>query len=157
MENENQQVSLKEFLNDGCLGGLKPGLSQERVIQTLGPPSTLGGYSRKHRYPSILKYGNVEFHLSRSSPFVCETIYIETSTMETSMSLPACLRIVEWNLSPHAGRAEVEHYLHINEIDFVVTSPSNSDALTFAIPRSGASINLDENDVLWSLSVSRSA
>jgi hypothetical protein len=137
------------------LNGVHLGLTQEQVIQTLGPPEMIGGQSRKRRQPTIFKYGNLETHFNPSPPHVCESIYLEYSVGGMHISLPERFIVEEWSLSEQADRREVEHYLYTNEIEFTMTSPHAGLPSVFTIPCSGVVINFDENGILWSISISR--
>ena len=39
---------------------IRIGMTRGEVIAALGPPDDVGGTSRKHRTPSIFKYGEIE-------------------------------------------------------------------------------------------------
>jgi hypothetical protein len=41
---------------------IRIGMTRDEVIEALGPPDDVGVTSRKHRTPSIFKYGEIELH-----------------------------------------------------------------------------------------------
>src|SRR5581483_3712690 len=54
-------LSLKEFLRTGILGPVQLGMLRAQLLNVLGEPEHIGGTSRKHHQPTILKYGDLEF------------------------------------------------------------------------------------------------
>jgi hypothetical protein len=55
-----EKVNLKDFLRTLKLGRIHLGQSANDVAAILGEPDDVGGASRKHRWPSIWKYGDIE-------------------------------------------------------------------------------------------------
>ena len=53
-------VNLKDFLLTLKLGSIHLGQSANDVVAILGEPDCVGGESRKHRWPPIWKYGDIE-------------------------------------------------------------------------------------------------
>lgn len=148
-------VSLKHFLQSGCIGGLEPGVTRAQVIDALGLPENVGGTSWKHRQPAIFRYGSLEVHFARTSPSVCERIYVEHWIKGSQIQLPEGFVLEEWGLSPSADRDEVEHYLQTNGIQYEVVVQEDGILLAFTISSSGVVIHLDDANLLWSISVSR--
>jgi hypothetical protein len=60
-------VSLMDFAATGAFGIIRLGCSSDALEAALGEPEATGGESRRHRMPSIWKYGDVEFFFSRPS------------------------------------------------------------------------------------------
>ena len=60
-------VSLKDLIETGSFGPVRLGMSRIQVERSLGAPDHVGGTSRKYRKPSILKYGDIEFHFAAST------------------------------------------------------------------------------------------
>lgn len=54
-------VSLHSFLATGNFGNVRSGWTRQQLENELGSPEAHGGESRKHRYPTIWKYGDIEF------------------------------------------------------------------------------------------------
>jgi molybdopterin-guanine dinucleotide biosynthesis protein A len=48
------------------VGNVKIGMSREQVVAVLGPPDDVGGTSRRHRTPSVYKYGDIELFFGHS-------------------------------------------------------------------------------------------
>lgn len=61
----SMRISLEEFLRTGCLGQLQPGLTQQQVMDLLGPPEDVGGNWKGK--PTIWKYGDVEIFFTPKS------------------------------------------------------------------------------------------
>jgi len=59
-------VSLKTLIETGTIGPVSLGMSRPQVQSFLGSPEDVGGASRKHREPSIWKYGDIELHFDHS-------------------------------------------------------------------------------------------
>lgn len=59
------------------LGKVELGMSRADVIQALGPPDHVGATSRKHKSPSILKYGDIELWFEQPQSGVLHTIWDE--------------------------------------------------------------------------------
>jgi hypothetical protein len=55
------QLSLVQFLRTGNLGPIRLGMTAVEVEAVLGKPDATGNTSRKHRWPSVWRYGDVEF------------------------------------------------------------------------------------------------
>jgi hypothetical protein len=55
-----EAVNLKDFLRTLKLGRIHLGQGARDVVAILGEPDCVGGASRKHRWPPIWKYGDIE-------------------------------------------------------------------------------------------------
>lgn len=55
------KISMKEFLQTGNLGGIRPGDQADHLLATLGEPDTITGNSRARE---VWKYGDVGFHFA---------------------------------------------------------------------------------------------
>ena len=55
-----EAVNLKDFLRTLKLGRIHLGQRADDVAAILGEPDCVGGASRKHRWPPIWKYGDIE-------------------------------------------------------------------------------------------------
>jgi hypothetical protein len=55
-------ANLKDFLRTLKLGRVHLGQHAGAVTAILGEPDCVGGASRKHRWPPIWKYGDIELH-----------------------------------------------------------------------------------------------
>src|SRR5689334_22030786 len=55
-----ETVNLKDFLRTLKLGRIHLGQGESDVAGILGEPDCVGGASRKHRWPPIWKYGDIE-------------------------------------------------------------------------------------------------
>jgi len=55
-----ETVNLKDFLLTLILGRIHLGQRADDVVAILGEPECVGGASRKHRWPPIWKYGDIE-------------------------------------------------------------------------------------------------
>jgi hypothetical protein len=55
-----ETVNLKDFLRTLKLGRIHLGQGANDVAAILGDPDCVGGASRKHRWPPIWKYGDIE-------------------------------------------------------------------------------------------------
>lgn len=55
-------VSLLEFVATSSFGPATPGMMPPDLEAIFGPPEATGGQSRRKRWPSIWKYGDVEFY-----------------------------------------------------------------------------------------------
>src|SRR5262245_40920193 len=51
---------IRQFLSNGQLGPIRPGLSATEIRSVLGEPERVGGGSRRHRGPCVWRYGDVE-------------------------------------------------------------------------------------------------
>jgi hypothetical protein len=58
-------VSLQEFFASGAFGPVVPGCTPTELEAVFGPPEATGGQSRRHRQPSIWKYGDIQFFFGR--------------------------------------------------------------------------------------------
>ena len=54
-------VSLRSFIATGHFGSLHADWTRQQLENEFGPPEAHGGGSRKHPYPTIWKYGDIEF------------------------------------------------------------------------------------------------
>jgi hypothetical protein len=61
------RADLRDFINTGVFGPVHLGCSREQLEAAIGRPEATGGVSRKHRRPTIWKYGDVEFFFARPS------------------------------------------------------------------------------------------
>lgn len=52
-------------MDDKVTGKLRIGMTRDKVITELGEPDKMGGTSRKHRLPSVFKYGEIEVHFGQ--------------------------------------------------------------------------------------------
>jgi hypothetical protein len=59
-------VSLREFAVSGAFDRVVPGCTPAELESAFGAPEATGGESRRHRRPSIWKYGDVQFFFGRS-------------------------------------------------------------------------------------------
>ena len=57
-------VDILEFLRTGSFGPVGFGMSRAELKQLLGPADDVGITSRKDRYPTIFKYGDIEFYIN---------------------------------------------------------------------------------------------
>ena len=58
-------VSLQAFAASGTFGPVVPGCTPAELESVFGPPEATGGQSRRHRQPSIWKYGDAQFFFGR--------------------------------------------------------------------------------------------
>jgi hypothetical protein len=59
-------VKLEQFLRTGVFGSITFGMTRQKLRDILGSPDAEGFARRKDRYPSILKYGDIEFYFASS-------------------------------------------------------------------------------------------
>ena len=69
-----------QFLETGSIKPLHFGMSRRELEEILGPPGHKGGTSRKHRTPSIYKYGDLEFFFEQWRHGGLRSLYREDST-----------------------------------------------------------------------------
>ena len=138
-------ISLKQFLETGRLGDLRLWDTVERVRSLLGQPEDAGGVSRKHPWPSIYVYGNVEVFFSRGASPLCRGI--AWGVGRSSFRLRGVDTIEDWGLTPGTRRAAVEGYLERAGLTYDSLQP---EALLL---RSGVFIKFDEDGVLDSVSI----
>jgi hypothetical protein len=58
-------VSLQGFVASGSFGPVVPGCAPTELEAVFGLPEATGGQSRRHREPSIWKYGDIQFFFGR--------------------------------------------------------------------------------------------
>jgi len=59
------------------VGKLRVGMTRKDVVHVLGLPDHIGGTSRKHKIPSVYKYGDIELHFGPSEAGTLEMVYTE--------------------------------------------------------------------------------
>lgn len=141
------RISLEEFLRTGRLGKLRLGLSEGEVLALLGCPEDVGGTSRKYCKPLIYLYGSVEIHFDPKSR-TCVLIYIECPIWK-ELRFPSHWEIMDWQLKPGMKREEIERILVKTDLQFKYDICYNQ----FIILSSGVTIGLDEDNVLFCISV----
>ena len=76
------------FRLTGDICPLRLGMSRDEIKTLLGQPDDTSTPSRKYRTPSILKYGDVEFHFGLGPEGRLQLIYLERDGVpQTSISL----------------------------------------------------------------------
>jgi hypothetical protein len=99
-------VSLKDFLASGVIAQVPFGCDQRHLEASAGAPEATGGVSRKHRRPVIWKYGDVEFHFSRSNGGL-EMVHMDRfSGVGGSPRGWGRLQVDPWIIREGLGRAE---------------------------------------------------
>ena len=143
------QISLKQFLTTGVLGGLRVGDTEAQVRDLLGTPDAEGNTSRKDPRPSLLKYGDVEFNFAHSAERQCTMIFIERQRDAKHFVFPEAWIVDDWDLRPGCGRFTVEAYLIKIGLQY---APSKTATLVreLIILPSHVRVTFDE-DELWSL------
>jgi hypothetical protein len=58
-------VSLQDFVASGTFGPVIPGCTTAELEAIFGPPEATGGQSRRHRRPSIWKYGDIQLFFAQ--------------------------------------------------------------------------------------------
>lgn len=58
-------ISLEAFFATGAFGSLIQGCTPAELEALFGPPEATGGQTRRHRRPSIWKYGDTQFFFRR--------------------------------------------------------------------------------------------
>jgi hypothetical protein len=58
------EVDILDFFRTGSFGAVGFGMSRAGLKQLLGPADDIGVTSRKERYPTIFKYGDIEFYIN---------------------------------------------------------------------------------------------
>lgn len=70
-------VSMREFLRSGQFGPFRLGDSVASLRDAFGEPHDTGGMNDPDRTPSILKYGDIEFHVNADAKHIwlifCDT------------------------------------------------------------------------------------
>lgn len=148
---EIMRPSLLRFLRAGEFDGLVPGVTKEQVVERLGPPETTGGMSRRHREPSIYKYGDMQLFFAVTPPGRCHTIYIEGSSDDSEFHLPLADEKEGWELAPGLSRATVEVYLRANGIEYECTDGPLPGTSVIATVPGKVKLGFDEEGRLWSL------
>ena len=107
-------VSLREFLVTGRFGPIELGTHEDQVASLFGEPDLKGGTSRKHRRPSIWKYGSFEFHFDLKLRLVT---LIHADHFETLVG-GGELAIDPWVLSGQLQRRAAEQSLDEAQISY---------------------------------------
>lgn len=142
-------ISLKQFLETGRLGDLRLGISIERVHTLLGKPDSVDGVSRKHPWPSIYIYVNVEIFFSRGMSPLCRGI--EWQAGRGPFHLRSMDTVEDWSLMLGARRPAVEAYLKGTGLvleDYSSDTPKRESLLL----RSGVVLDFNKDGVLHSVS-----
>ena len=71
------RINLKDFLVTGRFGRVSFGVSRRELELAFGEPEAYGGVSRKHRRPTIWKYGDVEFFFPRTGDAGLQMVHID--------------------------------------------------------------------------------
>jgi hypothetical protein len=72
-------VSFRVFFSSGVFGPVDLGAGVADLESAFGAPEATGGESRKHRNPTIWKYGDVEFFFNRTSRLL-DLIHVDRFT-----------------------------------------------------------------------------
>ena len=92
-------ISLRSFLKTGDFGNIRGGCTREELEQELGPPETHDTGSRKHPYPTIWKYGDIEFFFEQYRRDGClQMVYLDDFEIPKGWGQ---LVVEPWNL--HGG------------------------------------------------------
>jgi len=147
------RLALRTFIETGRFGELPRHPTRTQIVQALGAPERVGGVSRRHRSPTIHRYGDVEFHFSRAAPDVCVRVYVEWPEWDRAVRLPARCELTEWDLPSRPTIQDVESYLSERSIasDALRRHPGLPPSLT--VPTSGATFIFDDGGTLSSISV----
>jgi hypothetical protein len=106
-------ISIIDFLTSGSFGPIALGCSKADVLGILGEPDLRGGTSRKHRQPSIFRYGDIEFHFGHqeAAPLWLIHFELELGPPNGGPSLPLSPWILDAALSLDALRSgSVGHF-----------------------------------------------
>jgi len=149
------EVSLREFLETGRLGRLHVGVTREQVVDLLGSPEEAGGTSRKHRRPSIFRYGSLDVSFDTSPPYLCHLLHIEARDEVREFRFPGRFTSIRWELPPYTQRAVAEDYLREKRLAYSISYPVSEGCAVLTLPVSGVVIAFDEKDRLSALSTAR--
>ena len=142
-------ISLRQFLQTGCLGELRTGLPPEEVRGLLGEPDDVGGTSRKYPRPCIYVYGAVELYFQRQRPFSLTTIHWEAVERGEFCLSERCV-VQDWDLTPGMAREQVEAFLRSHELAFQRQEHPSLPTTDLLLP-SGVKLSFDENGQLYSI------
>ena len=77
----------KKFRETGDISPIRLGCAREEIRRLFGEPDAVGCTSRNNRTPAIWKYGDLEFHWTKSTD-VLALIYSETPDGVVDVSIP---------------------------------------------------------------------
>src|SRR5579862_1166262 len=145
------KVSLKQFLQTGFLGELRPGLTIRQVLDLLGEPDMTGGSSQKYRHPSFYLYGTVEVCFSRTCPYEVLSLHWDGGD-KGAFRLTAACEVVDWAFSPGMSLEDVVAFLRSNQLPFEYCEKTFKQlGISKFILRSGIHITFDEKRKLQSV------
>ena len=116
VEFEPMNVSLKDLIEIGHFGSVRPGMSRAQVESSPGVPDDMGVGSLKYRKPSIWKYGDVELHFTPGADSLF-LIYLG------EFDVPAGGKLVDfdpWIIRASLTLSEAEEQLSQAGIDYEV-------------------------------------
>jgi hypothetical protein len=116
-------VNLKDFLRTLELGRIHLGQSANDVVAILGEPDCVGGESRKHRWPPIWKYGDIELLFDYRTMQI--DLIVISFWKQDYPSGGAAIQLDPWIIKGGLGIDELITQLDKESIDYCEVEPIN--------------------------------
>jgi hypothetical protein len=119
-----ERVNLKDVLRTLELGRIHLLQRSDDVVAILGKPDCVGGASRKHCWPAIWKYGDIELLFDYRTREI-EMILINFWDSTTYPSGGAAIQLDPWIIKGGLGLDELIPQLDKEGIDYCEVEPPN--------------------------------
>ena len=120
-------VSLQSFIATGHFGSLHADWTRLQVESEFGPPEGHGGGSRKHPYPTIWKYGDIELFFESCNPDgKIHMVFFDAFTVPSGWGQ---LIVEPWQISNHLTKEDGEALLRVNEIAYQIVNSADPDCI----------------------------
>ena len=138
-------VSLKELIESGHFGPLRLGMSIEQVEGFLGVPDDWSTGSRRFSCPSILRYGDVEFHFDPRDAALW-LIHLEQFNAPSGGK---SVNLDPWIISSSLTLSEMEECLSRSDIWHQITDHADWDDYKCMVAGAGVKLIFDGEE--WRL------
>lgn len=135
-------VSLRSFIATGHFGNLRGGWTRQQLEDEFGPPEAHGGGSRKHQYPTIWKYGDIEFFFEQyRRDGTLQMVFFDAFTVPTGWGQ---LVVDPWQIHNGLTQDDGETLLRGNDITYHVSKAPDPDCVNL-VTRAGVTLRFVVN------------
>lgn len=135
-------ISLRSFIATGDFGGLRFDWTRQQLEDAFGPPETHGGGSRKHPYPTIWKYGDIEFFFQQyKRDGTLQMVFFDAFTVPCGWGQ---LIIDPWQINNRLTQEAGEALLRENGIAYQISKAPDPDC-TNLVTKSGVTLQFVVN------------
>ena len=135
-------VSLRSFIATGHFGDLRFGWTRQQLEDVFGPAEAHGGGSRKHPYPTIWKYGDIEFFFEQyNRDGTLQMVFFDAFTVPCGWGQ---LVVDPWQINNRLTHEAGETLLRENDIAYQILKAPDPNC-TNLVTKSGVKLQFVVN------------